>query len=175
VMNSWFLLPLQRHSADPGVMGNEFVAWSYLYEGAPETAVQNIPDLQYVNAHLGPNDKVYDASKLSQFNLYSDVDLYDGYGGVGPFPGRWALVSTDALARLRAAHITHVDVWAGDVPALRRTPLWPHLHQVFNSQGAEPQYDRVLFAVSYDESRSADRLHGSGVNGARDRLRRSAR
>jgi len=150
VMDSWFLLPLQRHSAENGVMGNQFVAWNYLYEGAPEGAVQGAPDLQYINAHLGPNDKVYDASLLGQLNLYSDVDLYNGYGTVRAVLGRWSLVSPDALDRLRAGHITYVDVWAHEVPILRRAPLWPHLHQVFSSEGTQPKYDRVLFAVSYD-------------------------
>ncbi len=148
VMDSWFLLPLQRHAAENGVMGNEFVAWNYLYEGAPETAVQNVPDLQYINAHLGPNDKVYDASGLSPFSLYSDVDLYNGYGHAGASLGRWSLLSPDALDRLRDAHVTYVDVWAHDVPKLRRTPLWPHLHERFSSKGAEPRYDRVLFALA---------------------------
>lgn len=148
VMNSWLLLPLQRHSAENGVMGNEFIAWNYLYEGAPETAVQNVPDLQYVNAHLGPNDKLYDAADLAPFNLYSDVDLYNGYARAGPFLGRWSLLSPDALDRLRDAHVTYVDMWAADAPKIRRTPLWDHLHRVFASKGAEPRYDRLLFAVT---------------------------
>jgi hypothetical protein len=146
------VVPMQRHALAPGVMGLEFFPYDYLYGDEPESAVQlaYVPDLMWINAHLGPRDKIYDGTgDLMLFNVYSDIDLFNGrMGGSPTASGTWSLFSPDALARLHEEHVTYVDVYTFDVPKLKASPLWLHLRQVFTAPGIHGKgYEHFLFKL----------------------------
>ena len=130
VLNTQLLVPFQRNADHPGNMGLEYVAWSTLYDNAPESDVQlrYVPMLQYLDDHLDPlKDKVFDDARDSVFNVYSDVDLVDGYEW-GHTP--WTLFSSDAYQHLLQEHIDYAITFESDLPKLAKTPLFAHLRVV---------------------------------------------
>jgi hypothetical protein len=131
--NTPLAVPMQRFATLPWVMGNVRYDWEYLFHGRPEREVQLafVPMLEYVNAHLDPRkDKVYVDGVDMYYNLYSDVDLFDGVAGRDEGFLTWNLTSPDALARLRANGVDYVAVPQKAKAAVELSPLYSHLDKV---------------------------------------------
>src|SRR5947209_2640368 len=130
-LGNGLLIPLERNAQTISTMGAEYLNWDYIYGQLPDSAIQlqYAPTVQYLNAHLDPHrDKVYDGVKLQIFNLYSEIPLFNGSLSDGPAANNeWTLTSPDAYARLREAGCTYAEVPKETLPALKRSPLWPHL------------------------------------------------
>lgn len=168
-LNTQFLLPLQKGAELPQVSGAILLPEPFLFAGQSPDQVQLVymPMVSYMNKTLSPaTDKVYDDTELVVFNLYSDIDLFNGDQYDSPSAlGQWNLASPDALARLRNEHITHVVTYRSKLAALRASALWPHLrllHQEKNPvNGNQPAFDEFLFAVTY-EARRPPRVTATG-------------
>jgi hypothetical protein len=139
-MNSQFLLPLQRHAAEPLQESRANFAWTYLYEGKPlrQTAPMSgwPPIVWYLDDHLpASGTKVYDACPLNplvQFYAYIDVELFNGASADGPAyaNGGWKWTDPDAYRRMRDAGVTHVAFCSYQEPQVRKSSLWPHLRSI---------------------------------------------
>jgi hypothetical protein len=137
--NAQPLLNFQKNVEAPHVMGYVVYVWDYLYGGMPEDDVQlrYVPMIQWMNGHLHPRtDRVWSGTADVVFNVYSNVDLYDGVSGwhwprsLHSFDPVWSLESTDAYERLKALHLNYVLVSQSDVTALKSSLLFPHLREV---------------------------------------------
>ena len=134
ILNCQLLIPWQRHALLEFVEGRETINWHYLYENLPEREVQlqYAPMLEYINGHLDPSrDKVYDAADGIIFNVYSNVDLFNGSQYDGPTGGgQWSLSSADAYSRLKDLNIDYVMVFDSGLGRLKTLPIWQHLQLV---------------------------------------------
>jgi hypothetical protein len=64
------------------------------------------------------------------FNVYSDVDLFDGVAARDEGFLSWKLTSPDAFVRLRAAGVDYVAIPLKAEAALKLSPLYAHLEEV---------------------------------------------
>lgn len=128
------VVPLERDALNGRVMGAEYFDFAYLYEGKREADVQQhyAPVLEYTDAHLDPQrDKIYDDVKLSYFNLYSRVPIFNGKASGGPARlNEWTLSSPDAYIRLTRERCTYVITSKTNVAVLMQAPVWRHLRFV---------------------------------------------
>lgn len=146
------LFSLQRDAFGPGVMGSLNLTWPFVYEGLPDRNIQlkYAVTLEYANAHLvAGRDKIYDATKLQYFNVYSEIALFNGSLPDGPAAfNEWTLVSPDAYERLREAGCTYVVVYKSYVPTLRASKLWKHLQFVMEDASTDgPTVPEVLYKI----------------------------
>lgn len=131
--NTPLLVPLQRSATLGWVSGTVNYDWPYLFHGRPESELQlnQVPMLEYINEHLDRRkDKVYVDGVDMYYNVYSDVDLYDGVAARDEGFSTWDLTSPDAFDRVRAAGIDYVAIPAKAEPALQASPLYRHLDEI---------------------------------------------
>jgi hypothetical protein len=143
-----------ERGADLGyVMGRIPYAWSYLYGTQPESDVQlvYVPMLEWTNAHLDPSrDRIYAANDVMLFNVYSDVELYDG---ATPWAlHRWTLASPDAYERLKEAGVDYVVVDRAQEPSLKSAALYAHLEEMHATPPSplhadDPGHGQILYRI----------------------------
>lgn len=134
VLGNPLVVPLERNSSAPAVMGAEYLNWDYLYGTLPESAIQlqYVPILQYTNSHLDPRtNKIYDGANVQLMNVYSNVELFNGTAYQSPAAlNEWSLASPDAFERLRANGCTYVIWPKAQLAQLKAAPVWRHLQFV---------------------------------------------
>ena len=64
------------------------------------------------------------------FNVYSNIDLFDGVAARDEGFLTWNLTSPDAFARLRDAGVDYVAIPPRAEAAIELSPLYPHLKEV---------------------------------------------
>jgi hypothetical protein len=158
------VVPLQRYTTTPGTAGVAYLNWTYIYCQLPERDLQlaSFPMLEYMNEHLPAESRVFDGADLIFLNSYSSIELFKGWGPDSPAgEGEWDLTSPDALMHLRATGITHVVVFANEVPQLMKSPLWAHLRELHHAPPSglyaghpDEAHSTVLFAINKPESKA---------------------
>lgn len=130
VVNLQVFVPFQRGATLGYASGYVPFFWDYLYNNEAEDDVQLVysPAVGYINKHLDPKtDKVYFGTEDAYFNVYSDIDIYDGITPLGGLIHPWTLKSPDAYERLKAVGANYVVVSNDAQHDLLRTPLFKHL------------------------------------------------
>jgi hypothetical protein len=137
----------ERGAISPGVEGSIPYDWSYLYRGQPEAKVllDHLPMVQFINTHLNQaTAKIFDAGGLYSSYEYLRPEMYDGtnYGSAASMR-QWSLANSNALALLKANHVTHIVASSAQVPYLMGIALWTHLIEIYHSPD-----DLTLYRIS---------------------------
>ena len=153
VLGNELLVPIFKSSATGSVMGQAYLNWSYVYGGEEEREIQMqyVPMLEYVNAHLDKkNDRIYDAASLWLFEVYSDIELFNGVDFLSPGSlGEWSLYSPNALLNLEKARCTYVALAKSKYLRLSSAPIWSHLRFVTETASIDGPTERIdLYRVT---------------------------
>jgi 4-amino-4-deoxy-L-arabinose transferase-like glycosyltransferase len=150
IFNAQPLLPLQRSALLPYAMGLVGYQWDYIYGCLVEDSVQlqYVPMVAWMNAHLDPKkDRVYTKTIDDQFNLYSDIELYEANDPVQQVLNTWTLESPGAYDRLKSLGINYVLIDGTEESKVKASPIFARLKEVGSSGSPNGVSTDILYRL----------------------------
>jgi hypothetical protein len=150
LLNSPLLVPFQRNALRQYTMGRVLYMWDYIYGCMPEykAQMQYVPMLAWINAHLDPHkDLVYTKTLDDQYNLYSDIALYQANDPIESALNAWSLESPDAYRHLKHLGVTYVLIDGTERNRVEAAQVYGHLKEVGTAGSPDGISTDVLYRL----------------------------